>query len=133
MSRLTAIGVLFITAMLVIAAINYIDKNINHEVGNHWIECKSLILPTDGFYYDTNSINLNDYEAMEEASKVCSARKQTRRATHPVTINKPTQNGCKGCSSVTGTDDVLIDNLLVINWEVSPEDHYSILSAHLEK
>jgi len=89
---------------------------------NHWVSCGS------GFFYETNTYQEGDwYKAELHALDICS--NHSKRGTHePVWFERSNSRG-NGILSYN-SDSVQVDNLLVVNMELGPENHFSTLQAY---
>jgi hypothetical protein len=126
MSRFQAI-ILIVLMFCVAGSIIY-----NHDVRNHfksdhaaaWVQCGS------GFFYDTTTSTMETVQELEALSSQCPSKKLSSRGSHEVELDSGVLITPAG-TSITHTDDFMIDNLLVINWKVSKENHLAIAAMYL--
>jgi hypothetical protein len=100
------------------------NNHFNSHDNNAWVECGA------GFFYDTTTSTMETVQELEILSSQCPSKKLSSRGSHEVELDSGVLITPAG-TSITHTDVFMIDNILVINWEVSKENHLAIAEMYL--
>jgi hypothetical protein len=126
MTRFQAIIILTLIFCLVCVGLGTIFNNQHYNKNKDaWVQCGS------GFFYDTTTSTMETVYELEALASQCPSKKLSSRGSHEVELDSEVLITPAG-TSITHTDDFMIDNLLVINWEVSKENHLAIAEMYLE-
>ena len=107
-----------------------------HHVDNHWVSCG------EGFFYDLDSADKDDWYLLEQQADKCSGtwgiwdHQSERKISKPTSLDNPGEfNSIWGnpVGYIMYSEAVIIyDDLLVINWEMTPQAHRLILHEAME-
>jgi len=119
-----------IIGALVITGIFHIHDNRTEVQEGSWLVCGS------GFFYDMDTMSGTTYETMEWLANECAPRYQLERTVPDVPIIGKEFNSWSGKEvgyTISEQAVIIYPNLLVVNWECSPETHHRMFVEAMKK